>query len=928
MRKILAIVLLVCMMFSSVMVDATETQVTQNQDYTKVLHIFEYLDAFNGQSSDEIDTAKVISRAEFVSICVNVLDMQTENGETIFYDVTQESVYFDAVSYLVQAGILSVGTDRMFRPNEGILYSEALKILLSLAGYDEYVAENGGFPIGYLYAAKRFGIDVEKGADDTLSYGEALELMFQVMTMGVYDLYTIGEEEKRYTVSLESTLLSVHRDLYVNQGTVETTETFSMTENTCEKQEALINGVKYQLHQNLNLTGFEGNYVEFVYEKSSTDNTLIYLECIDNDRDISIVAKEYINFDPNSYTLTYYDNLETWHIASAKIDKKWTIVYNGRKYKGTLQDALKGFSTGERKGTIEIKKNPERQDAVVIIRNYRRYVVGSYDLNKQILFNKFVTNDPIKLGDYANYSIRKRNGEVVKEEEIIPEIALLVAESADKSFLDILIPEKKVDLVAQSIRAENIIEFGEEEFVVDAMEWKRIQNTIDLGALYSCWIDAFGEIAYMTLAKNHNFSLGFIAATSVQKSFGAPLIDVKMLTEDGTLKVLRFANRVTVDGAAYQGKNLVRALFAIPETENMSGFDESYAMSRMESIRLQKQLIRYRLNSEGEINCIDTYYVNKDGGETEETSLTKHKKRSLTYRYRLPAKSARFDKDILYSSTSTKVFNVPWTDKDGYMIDNGGLINGPTALDATLSYQLDDNGGKKLEKDDMYSIGVGVAFNDYQYYNIDAYNYDGNNPYTDVIVHYDDFIGNGLYAQVCEIICTMDEKGNQGYGVMVVNDKGEQLEYFTTLESEVEGLNVGDIIYGVTYGNKIYHISKKFDCQTREFVGSTSEFDYWYDTDYNNSQKQFSKGIVTKSQDGCVFLKYDMQNTDTKYDEAVDLSSVGFTVYERDRSDKPTVEIGTIDRITEYSSAGTEASYIVIRSSLAQPKYAYIFNGR
>lgn len=158
MKKITAIILLICMVFGSVITGA-EKVMTDSADYSKELFVFEYLGALSGQSG-EIDVTKEMSRGEFVNMLAKALSLPVSDGSKIYYDVDKESLYFDSVAYFTEKGILSIGDDREFRPNDSILYSEALKILLSLAGYEEYVSANGGYPLGYVMTAKRFGVDM------------------------------------------------------------------------------------------------------------------------------------------------------------------------------------------------------------------------------------------------------------------------------------------------------------------------------------------------------------------------------------------------------------------------------------------------------------------------------------------------------------------------------------------------------------------------------------------------------------------------------------------------------------------------------------------------------------------------------------------------------------------------------------------------
>ena len=930
MKKILAIILLICVGFSTVYVGATDVASDDVENYDKELFIFDYLGVLNGQDRADVDTSKIVSRSEFVSMCVDVLGLDLGAGETIFYDVNRTSDCYDEVCYFVNTGVLTVNDDREFRPDDSILYGEALKILLNLAGYGDYVSVNGGYPFGYVNMANRFEVGLEKQTGDVLSYGDAMELILNVMTMGVYDLTTISTNSKHYTVSTDETLLSIHRNLRIDRGRIEATPVFSMLDSIADDDTVYIDGTEYKMYSELNVTGLEGNCIEFIYEDTQTKDIVLYVEKLINKKDVSISSKEYISFSPNNYTLSYYTNLEKGNTASVQIGKKWSVVFNGRLYEGSLAEAFEGFETGERKGSVEIKRSLDNEDAVLIINSYRRYVVKSFDRKTRVLYNKLATADLLKLDAYQALVIRKENGELVDDAEIVSETPLLVAESADKSFVDILMPEAKISATVQSINAaDRIVKTEDENLTVDAAEWERAGSAIKPGTLYAMWIDSFGEIIYMTPGDAADGILvGFIAGAGVEKDFDTLNVKIRMLTQNDGLQIYEFAKRVYIDGIGYSGNTLINGLYSIPETEEINGFGAAEAASIPEKIRLKRQIVRYRLNSKNEITYIDTYNVNTEGGETVETTLTKYQKRFQLLEMRKNGSSNRFDRDILYSPTATQLFTVPWTD------EKGNMINGDETWKTITNpeYQYDNFGGIKSEEDYMYHAGA--EFTDWRYYNIDVYNYDINNPYADVIVHYDDFIGNGFFGQVCEITKTMDESGNIGHEIKTIGNTGEKV-YFAELDSDVASVNVGDIIYGEYYENKVYNIKRIYDCQTREFIDSTSNVEYWYKgertntTDTYRQQNQFSKGTVVNMLDQCAFWKYEMDDTTTAYDEAADLTSIPFTVYEKERNGEAVVSVGTVDRIKDIVAAGEEdGSYIVCWSDLNRVVYAFVYNGR
>ncbi len=932
MKKIIAAILLFSMICSTGFVGMAETPRTEKLSYAKELFILDYLDALGGQPGSDIDTEQTISRGEFVNLCIAILDLSVGEGENIFYDVNRESLYFHGVSYFANAGILGIGDDREFRPNDTILYSEGLKILLELAGYGEYAKANGGYPTGYLKSANRFEVGLDKAPDDGLTYGEAVRLMLDVMTMGVYDLRMVGDTEKYYAVSTKETLLSIHRNLYVSRGTMETTPTFSITSNVAEDGTVYIDGTLYELYKNMDVTGLEGNYVEYMYEDQPMTDRLIYAEAMEHGRDIAITSKEYISFQPNSYTLTYYANPSTNNSSSVEIGKHWTVVLNGRVYKGSLSKALEGFSNETRKGTIEIKRSYDDQNAILIIKSYRRYVISSFDSKTQTLYNKFQTSDEIGLSDYQSVIIRKVSGERIGTDALLADTALLIAESEDGVLLDVLMPEGKADATVTSVNyKKKSIQTDQELFELDPTEWKRVQAIIELDARYTLVLDAFGEVAYMSLSKfADDILLGYLAAVSAESSFGLD-VNVKMFTQAGEMQTMTFAGRINIDGTVYREDTMVNALYAIPETETVSGFGLSTAISNPTRIRVKKQLVRYRANANNEITYLDTYYVNYQGGETKETSLTKHEKQFRRMEYR--SSSNRFGKDILYNPTTTKVFTVPWTDDEGYLL-KGQENMGNTDV---TTYQLNNQGGKKRETDKMYNLDKN--FTDFCAYNIDAYNYDSNNPYADVIVHHDDFVGNAIFGQIMDICQVLGTDGETGHEIKLIGSSGEKT-FFVELDSDIAGISVGDIIYGEYYGDCIYGILKVYDCGDRAFedrMDTGKEYHpNWYmgyspyeniDIRYRKSN-QFSMGSVVKTQGTGLFWKYDMNDTAIAYDEAADLSKVKYTIYDRNIKGEPVVETGSLDKIRSYAEVGNDCSYVVCMSDYNRTVYVFVYNGR
>ena len=78
---------------------------------------------------------------------------EQSNDITYYEDVPTDFWALKEINALVENGVLTVSSDRMFRPDEPIKKAEAMKILLSLMKYDTYCKIQGGYPQGYVNVA-------------------------------------------------------------------------------------------------------------------------------------------------------------------------------------------------------------------------------------------------------------------------------------------------------------------------------------------------------------------------------------------------------------------------------------------------------------------------------------------------------------------------------------------------------------------------------------------------------------------------------------------------------------------------------------------------------------------------------------------------------------------------------------------------------
>lgn len=105
---------------------------------------------------------KTLTRAELTSIALNMLDVDISNFEVknnAFTDVAENHWAYKSINYAYENGIINGYGNGLFKPNNEVKYSEAITILLNVAGYRDYVNGKGTtWPNNYINVAKETNV--------------------------------------------------------------------------------------------------------------------------------------------------------------------------------------------------------------------------------------------------------------------------------------------------------------------------------------------------------------------------------------------------------------------------------------------------------------------------------------------------------------------------------------------------------------------------------------------------------------------------------------------------------------------------------------------------------------------------------------------------------------------------------------------------
>lgn len=943
MKRIISIFLLI--VFTSQMAFAQgegKNKVSCNtEDLLKAVTVLNDIGVTELSEETEVWEEKTVKRAEFVEMASKAFKIETFSEAVYFSDVPKDMWAYEAVTDMAELGYISVPEDRKFRPDDNITYAEALKIILSLANYDEFAKGSGGYPNGYINLAHRLEISVTGGHDYELTLSGAITLIYEVMSMGRYNSNVYTGEFGQSEETIFEQLWNVH----IERGILNAYYGAGYQSAVNNENEVIIDDEVYILKNEKNLEDYFLNQVEFVYKKGRQDieGTIIYLENTDKNKEILISSDDINNFNKKDYSLEYYVNQRR---VNTKIERGSVVIYNGTVWDGSLEEVFEEFTSGAKRGYVRLKEYDKSSSInMVIVKSYRDFVVSYEDAKENKIYSIFNTSDIIDLNEYSKISVKNVEGDKVTLDFSSLPLLLNIAEAKDKSAIEIVVCYEKI--VASPERIEeledgvNIVLNGNnyrfeknmyENQMIDA-NGRPMSTSALIGTEYEFLIDKFGYIAYMRRVTGANdYKLGFITEGFFgEDDNGEEKLIVKVLTEADGVISFNLYKKVCIDGVYYKADDTDKVIGALEKgaEANETAMKDAFVLKQ-----LSKQPIRYKADENNYITEIDTVFLSD--GENKDTTLTvlPDVYGRTTLQFYGGGGINRFGLNILYSPAATKVFSMPFTNQDGNVIfysDAGrtGIVMA-TGVGGAQNLVLDTDGNPVKLTDEMYMSGpYGGGFESDGTYTAKAYKFDPNTAYSDLVVNEYNWWRSQNENIFVDRIVKMCNKDDEVVNVLYGWKKGAELAYEIADNSDISDLSRGDIIYCLLDGEgRIGLIRKVYDAGDDKFMNypypdtwnrKNAEFAWFMNTASidgegnitgvnTRTQNAMTKGLVL-SKTGNV-LRWDFDGNYRTFEEAFDFSKVPLVFYEKSGG-KENVYVSTAAAVPDYASVGENAARIV-----------------
>ena len=621
-----------------------------------------------------------VTRGEFATIALKlygipVSDEHAAGVDTPFADVKKEHYKSGDILKANKMGILNGYGDGNFYPEKTVLLSEAVKILMDILGYCEYIAYVGGYPLGYMTEAAKIDmtVGVNKSYDSPITYGELSGMIYSILDEPLVQISGIGQDSMNFGKDENVTILSKYHNIYKSTGVLSGTSVTRINAayegDTAAENTVIINDTTYQTKTS-EFDKLLGLNTEYYYHDEGKTKTLIY--AVETNNKVAVFSGEDVASANSQSIKVYNDNSKE---TDYRLEQTGNVIYNG-VYAGKAINYPLNTLSGVA-GNIRITDTDSNGAYdVVFITDYKNYVVDKSSADAEIIILKDRSSSMvIELDDSDVFVSISKSGEPVSAETLETGLVVSIADSADspvsrggKRQVSMVVCEESIKASVSEIADDGVYlwQKGEEGNgklykISKTFFGQNGETTLSLHSSGVFYIDAVGEIAYYSSEQDSEMKYGYIIEAgmhgTLDKAYG-----IKLLSETGEILCLYTGDTLKLDGSKVSCNEVESVL---ETTSNVDG--------------TIKQLVRFRVNSEGKISELDTSIPN---ATPEFNELTKtHVSTGATYKNNTKTfvMSGTYDRYILNSTV--KIFLIP-TDpqakEEDYQVRAGSYFSNNT----------------------------------------------------------------------------------------------------------------------------------------------------------------------------------------------------------------------------------------------------------
>ncbi len=546
-----------------------------NRDYKDIDKLMS-LGVVNGYPDGSFGPDNPVTRAEFLTMLMRLLKMdKITAGASEYTDVPDTHFAKDTIALATSMGICNGYGDGLFGPEDHVTYAQAVKMLMSTMGYALMAEADGGYPNGYMSVANAEDIKVSGAVpiDADLTRAMTAELICSALDVDLYMKDGSGKIVRDYNKNL---LTEYYKGDIIVNGYVEASNDAAISGGAAGIGSVRINGVNY-LAGATRASELVGYYVEFIYSDINNDYTLLYIEPKSSKNDELIIDSRDIESYSN-YEYKYYEGNRT---KTARLDRDFTVIYNGQTVSGNYNDSM---MTPEL-GSVRLVGSDSGRYSIADITSYETFVVASinkatgdvYDIsNKKYTFE--IADDTV--------SYIKPDGSEGSLADIRKDDVLHIAASANNDKTVVRIVRSTISGTVNSASYEDVTVDGI-KYIFSDVYLNRNYERPNVSTDITAHLDINGDIVYIEDEGDTSMSIGYFVNAFIQDD--GETLQMRYMTSDGDMITANIANSIIIDGVTYGSGDKTGKINAL----------------RGSGTTAQERIFRYTTNGSGAVRRVD-----------------------------------------------------------------------------------------------------------------------------------------------------------------------------------------------------------------------------------------------------------------------------------------------------------------------------------
>ena len=736
------------------------------ENYSKAYQILRNTGVIGSEWEQSYDMNKLVTRGEFASMTASLLGMSgLHMAANMFNDVAGHK-YESAIALLASEGMVGGFSDGSFRPEDPIMYEQAMKILVSVTGYD--VLSSGISAYDYTSAARNAKIvgGVLGKPGEALRTRDAIQMLFNTATSSVYVQTKYGDN-RAYELSKNKTVFSERLDIGTVKGIVTATRETAFTgESRLGKGQVEIDGEIY-MADGAETSKYLGYCVTAYYRKDTNEKEVLSLWAEDINQTVVIKAED-VAKDRADFSFENFLALSGDRVVKYSVDGNADLIYNGKAYPNFTTDTLKP----EAGNVTLLDNNGDGIYDLVFVNEHENFVVAAVSVIEKAVYDKYGKNIYLDDTDARSYvRITTQYGEELALSDLKEWDVLAVTQSMPggvRVVNIVVINDPVTGYVGELDEQNGTITIDREQFKIARNLLEAISSgkagisDIYIGDRGYFYLDSEEKIAAVKLEANRAWQYAYLINANFKPGLGNEL-RMQVVTGEGVVTVFNGAKKIELDGeSSATGAEVLARLKTNGE--------------------VVPQVIKYKLNSEDEVNAVDTAYMHPTK-ESKEANLVR-----------------TCEKERRVYATGTKRFSSGLT--GGAQAYKNDVMAGAD----TIVFLVPKDGESAFDQSLYFARDISYFVND-RYYTISAYDTDAVDEAQVIVVNPD--VASGSFnltttSFVESISETIDADGEIKKVIRLRGYGGQQSKFEEYKAGVFDGIEAGDFIrYSLNTKNQI-----------------------------------------------------------------------------------------------------------------------------